>query len=126
MKTLLVVAAFALEAAQAEGADFSKWWPDFKAAVARRDVAVVAQGAAFPMSWENGPIREIKSADDLKNRFDVYFTAEIQKMIATKKPEYLPNGFYIITWTARGNEYSMSFKPQGEGFALNSLSEGAP
>ena len=81
----------------------------------------------FPQPWENGPaIREIKTAADLTARFDVYLTAEIKKQIATKKPEHLPNGNYIIVWHARGNEYSLHFTPAGTGFALDGLGEGPP
>jgi hypothetical protein len=36
----------------------------------------------------------------------------------------LPNGIYIITWKARGNEYSLYFKPQAPAFVLDGLSEG--
>jgi hypothetical protein len=56
--------------------------------------------------------------------FDTYFTAEIRKAIATGKPDRLPDGTYTITWKARGNEYSLYFKPQGSGFLLDALSEG--
>ena len=81
----------------------------------------------FPHSWENGPaVREIKTAADLNARFDVYLTAEIKKQIATKKPERLSNGNYIIVWHARGNEYSLHFTPAGAGFALDGLGEGPP
>ncbi len=81
----------------------------------------------FPQPWENGPaIREIKSAADLAARFDAYLTPEIKKQIATKKPQRLPNGNYIVTWHARGNEYSLHFTPAGSAFALNGLGEGPP
>ena len=90
------------------------------------DIPAVAEGASFPIAWENGPIRDIKSAADLKARFDDYFTGEIKNIITTKKPQRLPDGFYSITWQARGNEYSIMFKPRGAAFALNGLSEGPP
>jgi hypothetical protein len=127
MTALLLLSALVLQAAPAsQNADFARWWPQFQSAVAKGDFDTVAQGAAFPLHWENGAIREIKSAADLKFRFNSYFTAEIKKMVATKKPERLPTGFYIITWKARGNEYSILFKPQANTFALDSLSEGPP
>jgi hypothetical protein len=120
----LALAAIAFGTPRANAADFTKWWPQFQAAVARRDVPAVAEGVSFPIAWENGPIRDIKSAADLKARFDDYFTREIGNIIATKQPKRLPNGFYIVTWHARGNEYSMMFQPLGAAFVLNSLSEG--
>ena len=63
---------------------------------------------------------------DFTARFDVYLTAEIKKDIASKKPERLPNGNYIIIWHARGNEYSLHFTPVGSTFALDGLGEGPP
>ena len=108
-------------------ADFAKWWPSFQAAVVNHDPSAIAKGVKFPLNWENGKIREVKSADDLKKNFDTYFTAEIQKLIATRKPERYPNGVFNITWKARGNEYSLYFKPgPGGAFILDGLSEGPP
>lgn len=79
------------------------------------------------MHWENGPVRQIETEAELVNRFDLYFTDEIRKRIASGKPGRLPNGTYILTWKARGNEYSLYFQPAGpEKFALDGLSEGAP
>jgi hypothetical protein len=107
--------------------DFAKWWPQFQTAVAQHDVNTVARGVQFPLNWENGPIRAIKTEADLAKSFDTYFTPEIRKIIATKKPERMPNGVYSITWKARGNEYSVYFKPGGPGlFVLDGLSEGPP
>ena len=127
MTGLLLLSALLFQAAPpGQSGDFAKWWPQFQAAVAKRDIDAVAQGVEFPMDWENGPIRKIQSAADLKFRFDSYFTAEIKKMIATKKPERLPGGAYLIWWKARGNEYSLSFKPQGASYALAYLAEGPP
>jgi hypothetical protein len=104
--------------------NFAKWWPGFQAAVAKGDAKAVAQNTRFPLSWENGPIREIKTEAEFVNGFDKYFTAEIRKAVATGKPDLLPDGTYIITWKARGNEYSLYFKPQGSAFKLDALSEG--
>ena len=79
------------------------------------------------MNWENGGIREIKTKAELLNRFDVYFTPEVRKKVSGGKPARLPNGTYILTWKARGNEYSLYFKPGGGGvFSLDGLSEGPP
>jgi hypothetical protein len=104
--------------------NFAKWWPTFQAAVAKGDAKAVAQNTRFPLSWENGPIREIKTEAEFVNGFDKYFTGEIRKAVATGKPDVLPDGTYIITWKARGNEYSLYFKPQGSAFMLDALSEG--
>ena len=128
MKTALIFAlVFSGVAAAQSDAAFQKWWPGFQSAVAKHDAKAVAQGMRFPQPWENGPaIREIKTAADLTARFDVYLTPEIKKEIATKKPERLPNGNYIIIWHARGNEYSLHFTPAGSAFALDGLGEGPP
>jgi hypothetical protein len=129
MQIRLRIGLFALLPALLAAADneFAKWWPQFQAAVAQRDVKAVARGVQFPLNWENGPIRAIKTEADLAKRFDVYFTPEIRKIVATKKPERLPTGVYSITWKARGNEYSVYFKPGDAGvFVLDGLSEGPP
>jgi hypothetical protein len=119
----LLLAAVALFAADA---DFTAWWPQFQNAVAKHDAKAAVQGASFPMNWENGKIRDIKTEKELLNRFDFYFTPEIRKAIASEKPDRLPSGTYIITWKARGNEYSLYFNPAGGRFALDGLSEGPP
>jgi len=116
---LLAVLAHSLLAA-----DFAKWWPGFQAAVAKADAQAVARQAHFPLEWENGKIRQIKSEADLLKSFDVYFTPEIRKNIAARKPELLPSGEYLIVWQARGNEYSLRFIPEGAAFVLGGLSEG--
>ena len=110
----------------AADSNFTKWWPQFQAAVAKADAKTVAHGAHYPLQWENGPIRQIKTEGDLIQHFDTYFTAEIRKTIATKKPAPSGNGEFGITRKARGNEYSVFFVPAGSGFALGGLSEGPP
>jgi len=110
----------------AADADFAKWWPQFQAAVARGDAKTVVEGSKFPMQWENGPVREIKSSSELMQRFDVYFTPEIKKAIAHTKPVKSGNGEFDVTWKARGNEYSIFFKPVGNGYVLGGLTEGPP
>jgi hypothetical protein len=127
----LVLAQFAILShpvmADTEVDGFAKWWRQFQAAVAARDIKAVAQGVQFPLNWENGPIREIKSEAELAQRFDAFFTKEIKQKVASKMPERMPNGIYSITWKARGNEYSLYFKPAGSGgFILDGLSEGPP
>ena len=128
MKTVfLSLLVVGVAVAQNDDAVFRKWWPGFQSAVAKHDANAVAEGMRFPQPWENGPaIREIKSAANLTARFDAYLTPEIKKQIATKKPERLPNGNYIIIWHARGNEYSLHFAPSGSAFALDGLGEGPP
>lgn len=122
-----VTAVSSLLARADDRADFAKWWPSFQMAVVNHDVSAIAKGVKFPLNWENGKIREVKSEGDLKKNFDAYFTAEIQKLIATRKPERYPNGVFNITWKARGNEYSVYFKPSTAGtFVLDGLSEGPP
>ncbi len=126
-RTLVALALVSVAVGQNGDAAFRKWWPGFQSAVAKHDAKAVAQGMRFPQPWENGPaIREIKSKADLTARFNVYLTAEIKKQIASKKPERLPNGNYIIVWHARGNEYSLHFTPSGNSFALDGLGEGPP
>lgn len=121
----LVVAGIAL--AQKDDDAFRKWWLGFQAAVAKHDAKAVARGMRFPQPWENGPaVREIESEAELTARFDVFLTPEIKKQIATKRPERLPNGNYMIVWHTRGNEYSLHFTPAGDGFALDGLGEGPP
>jgi len=113
--------------AQTDDTAFRKWWPGFQAAVAKHDAKAVARGMRFPQPWENGPaIREIKSEAELTARFDVFLTREIKQQIASKRPERLPNGNYLIVWHARGNEYSLNFTRTGDGFALDGLGEGPP
>jgi tetratricopeptide (TPR) repeat protein len=108
-----------------ERVTFEQWWPQFQAAAARHDAKTVAAGVKFPLSWENGPVREIRTEAEFVRRFDHYFNGEIRKMIGGRKPERLGNGRYIITWKARGNEYSLYFRPGGPaGFVLDGLSEG--
>jgi hypothetical protein len=124
---LLALMTVGAVGAQTGDAAFRKWWPQFQAAMAKHDAKAVASGMRFPQPWENGPaIRGIKSEADLSARFDVFFTPEIKKQIATKRPERLPNGNYMIVWHARGNEYSLHFAPSGDGFALDGLGEGPP
>ena len=122
---LLCIAALAHQAFASD--HFTAWWPQFRIAAANSDAKAVAAGVQFPIPWENGKIRDIKSLEGFSQNFSRYFTPEITKNVATKKPERLPNGIYSITWKARGNEYSIYFKPgPGKTFILDGLSEGPP
>jgi hypothetical protein len=105
---------------------FANWWKHFQSAVAKGNGSAVGEGADFPMGWENGRIRKIEARSALADRFDIYFTAEIRDAVAKGKPDRLADGTYMLTWKARGNEYSLYFKPQGAAFVLAGLSEGAP
>jgi hypothetical protein len=112
-------------AASAADDGFAKWWPQFQAAVKSGDVKTALAGAEFPMDWENGPVRRIQTRADFETHFDSYFTADMKRAVATRKPVRVPEG-YMITWKARGNEYSLYFKPAAGSFALHGLSEGPP
>lgn len=119
---LLCIAALAFAADH-----FTEWWMQYRLATAKGDAAVVAAGVKFPIPWENGKLRDIKSLEDFIQNYSRYFTPEITRIVATKKPERMPNGIYSITWKARGNEYSIYFKPGPEKtFVLDGLSEGPP
>lgn len=65
--TVVLIAILIHSASAADG--FAKWWSEFQAAVARRDAKAVAQRAHFPLSWENGPVREIKTEAEFLQRF---------------------------------------------------------
>jgi hypothetical protein len=126
MRRAMVLGLAAAMALLAADAAFVKWWPGFRAAVATGDAKTVGDGVKFPLPWENGKIREIPSGADLAAHFDTYFTPEIKRIIATKSPEKLRNGLYMITWRAHGSEYAIHFKPAGARFVLDGLSEGPP
>ena len=105
-------------AAQADDG-FAKWYQRFQNAVAKGNAEAATELAEFPMDWEYGATRKIPARAVLVGRFDFYFTADIKQAVATKKPERISNGQYIITWKARGNEYSMYFKRlDAEAFAI--------
>jgi hypothetical protein len=124
---LIALLSVSMAGAQSPDAPFRKWWPQFQAAAAKNDAKAVAHGMRFPQPWENGPaIREIKSEADLTARFAAFLTPEIKKQIASKRPERLPNGNYMIVWHARGNEYSLHFRSSEDAFALDGLGEGPP
>jgi hypothetical protein len=107
--------------------DFSKWFADFRTACAKPDAAAIAKQSKFPMYFENGPaIREIRTSADFEKNFAKYFTPEIRKMIATRTPKPTTPDQRLITWQARGNEYSLYFKRQGAKWIFAGLSEGPP
>jgi hypothetical protein len=120
--------ALALLAAAAIAADdgFAKFWPQFQAVVAKNDAKSIIQGVQFPLEWELGKVRKIDSNADFLSHFSAYFTADMRRAVATQKPVSIPDAKYMITWHARGNEYSMYFKSQGGTWALVGLSEGPP
>ncbi|MBZ5603277.1 MAG: hypothetical protein LAO79_13325 [Acidobacteriia bacterium] len=105
---------------------FAKWFQHFQSAVAKGNADFVTERAEFPMDWEYGSTRKIEARAVLVGKFDFYFTDEIKRAVANGKPQRLPSGDYMFTWKARGNEYSMYFKPSGGSFALFALSEGPP
>jgi hypothetical protein len=105
---------------------FSEWWPKFQSAVKKGDAAVVAAKIQYPMQWENGATRDVKTPDEFLGHFHSYITSEIKRIVAAKRPVKEDNFTYTITWKARGNEYCLYFKDRGHGFALDGLSEGPP
>lgn len=119
------LAAFLIAFAAFADDGFFKWWPQFQAAVSKNDAAAIVQGSKFPMQWENGPVREIKSREDFLANFAKYWTPDMRRAVAREKPVNVPEG-YMITWKARGNEYSLYFHPAGSRFVLAGLSEGPP
>ncbi len=122
-----LAAAFALFAAFALADDgFAKWWPEFKAAVAKNDAKAIVKGAMFPMDWELLKTRKIESEADFLAHFQTYFTPYMRSAVASQKPVAIPGDQYMITWKARGNEYSMYFKAKNGAYALFALSEGPP
>jgi hypothetical protein len=123
MKTLALL-LLALTATAADDG-FAKWWPQFQSAVAKGDAKAMTEGSKFPMQWELGAVREIKTREDFIARFANYFTADMKRAVASQKPVAVPEG-YMTTWKARGNEYSLYFRPAGGSFALSGLSEGPP
>ncbi len=123
MKSAILLLTAASLATADDG--FANWWPHFLAAVAKNDVNSIVDHAKFPMPWENGPVREIKSREEFATRFDSYFTADMKRAVAREKPVRVPEG-YMITWKARGNEYSLYFHAVGKTFAVGALSEGPP
>lgn len=77
------------------------------------------------MDWELKAVRQIKTREDFIAHFASYFPADMKRAVASAKPVAIPEG-YMITWKARGDEYSLYFRPSGSGFALFALSEGPP
>ncbi|SRR5579885_1271916 len=122
MKTLALL--FLMAVSMHAEDSFAKWYRQFQTAVAKGNGEGATERAEFPMDWEYGATRKIPARAVLTSRFDFYFNDEVKQAVATKKPERLPSGEYMITWKARGNEYSMYFKPSGGSFALYGLSEG--
>lgn len=121
MKTL----AFLLLSFTALCADdgFAKWWPQFQVAVSKGDAKAMTEGTKFPLQWELGSVREVKTREDFIAHFAAYFTPDMKKAVASRKPVAIPEG-HMIVWNARGDEYSLYFRPVNGSFALSGLSEG--
>ncbi len=124
MKTLVLLVAAAVTMHADDG--FAKWFKQFQNAVAKGNGDFVTERAEFPMDWEYGSTRKIPARSVLVSRFDFYFTDDVKKGVANGAPQKLRAGEYMITWKARGNEYSMYFRASGAAFALSGLSEGPP
>jgi len=125
LSTILVAAAMAATLPAQQPADFAKWWPQFQAAVAKKDAKAVAGMTHFPTQWELGKIRRVESGAVVIAKFDAYFPEHLRKAVATKTPEKFSDGSYSITWQDHGDEYSLYFHENGKGgFQLDGLSEG--
>lgn len=122
-----ILAALALLAMSAIAADdgFAAWFPQFQAAVAKNDAKAIAGFARFPIDWELGKVRRIETDADFFAHFAAYFPADMRKAVAQAKPVPIPDG-YMLTWKARGDEYSLYFKKLSDRWILNGLSEGPP
>ncbi len=124
MKALVTLALLAISANAADDG-FAAWWPQFQAAVARNNATAVARFAHFPMDWELGSVRKISSQDDFISRYPSYFPVDMRRAVARAKPQRIPEG-YMVTWKAKGNEYSLYFRKSAGRFVLDGLSEGPP
>jgi hypothetical protein len=120
--------ALLLFTVSAFGADdgFTKFWTEFKAAVAKNDAKAIVNGVEYPIDWELGKVRKITSEADFVAHFSSYFTADMRKAIATGKPESIPGNQYLLIWHARGNEYSLHFLAKNGTWVLFALAEGPP
>src|ERR1017187_8486025 len=126
---LIVLAAAASVSLPADppAADFSKWWLQFQAAVAKHDAKAVAGMMQFPLDWELGKVRKIQTAADFIAKYDAYVPADMVKAVATKTPFHDPGGEYTISWTAHKDECTLFFKLDAKGnWVLEALSEGPP
>jgi len=106
---------------------FAKWWQKFQMAVMRRDVRSVDKNVEFPMDWQiSEDVRAVRGESDLAANFNLFFTPEVSKNVATGKPEKLANGSYALTWKSNGKEYTMTFRYYSGTYVLDSLIEGKP
>lgn len=122
---LVLTTAAGVSLAQPRKADWSSWWPQFQAAVAKHDARAVAGMTFFPTQWELGKIRRAESKAVFISKFDAYFPEHMRQAVATKRPETFPDGSYTITWTVKNDEYTLYFKEDGKGgFRVDALSEG--
>lgn len=124
MRALAILALLAISANAADDG-FAAWWPQFQAAVARNNALAVARLAHFPMDWELGSVRKISSEDDFISHYPSYFPVDMRRAVARTKPQRIPEG-YMVTWKAKGNEYSLYFRKLSGRFVLDGLSEGPP
>jgi hypothetical protein len=120
--TLFAVASLTLALAQPPKSNFDKWWPQFQAAVAKRDAKAIAGMTTFPAKWPLDQIRRIESRDDFIQKFDTYFPEGARQAVATEKPRRSPDGMYHVAWTKGVYDYALCFKPDGKGgYRLDSL-----
>ena len=125
LRNTVLFALTAIAVAQPQKADWSKWWPQFQAAVAKHDARAVADMTYMPTQWELGKIRRVESKATFIAKFDTYFPEPMRQAVASKKPEAFPDGAYTITWVVKNDEYTLYFKEDGKGgFRVDALSEG--
>ena len=118
--TLLATVVLSSFAGYAQNVD--KWWPQFQAAVAKRDAKAIAGMTTFPAKWPLDQIRRIESRDDFIQKFDTYFPEGARQAVATEKPRRSPDGMYHVAWTKGVYDYALCFKPDGKGgYRLDSL-----
>ena len=107
---------------QAPNPDWLKWYPQFQAAVARRDAKAIADMAKFPMSWRLGKIERAGSKAAFIEKFDTYFPEDARRAVANEKPESYRDGSYTVSWERDEIEYGLVFHPDGKGgYRLGSL-----
>ena len=122
---LLVLTAASF--AQSPSIDWTKWWPQFQAAVAKHDPQAVAKMMKFPVDWELGKVKKIQTEADFIANYDRYMPADLVKAVATVTPTPDPGGMYTVDWKAHKDECTLFFRKDPKaGWVVDALSEGPP
>lgn len=125
--TALLLAGPLAFSADKEDPTFAKWWQKFQLAVMRRDIRGIDKGVEFPLDWQISPeVRAARSESDFAANFQLFFTPDVIKNIATGKPEKQANGNYVVTWKANGKDYILNLRFYNGAYAMESLIEGHP